>query len=121
MFSVCEVSGYLWNSFVYVGKNANETLEEQALVKELGKRGVVPKLMGNLCSNGYYLYADNWYTSERLFKHLSENGTVVCSTAIGNQLKVPQSLKEEPLEKGDYAFRQNGSMLMVRYKDKTMK
>ena len=37
MFSVCEVSGYLWNSFVYVGKNANETLEEQAFVKELGR------------------------------------------------------------------------------------
>ena len=36
-FSVCEVSGYLWNSFVYVGKNANETLEEQAFVKELGR------------------------------------------------------------------------------------
>ena len=31
---------------------------------------------------------------------------------------VPQSLKEEPLEKGDYAFRRNGNMLMVRYKDK---
>ena len=37
MFSVCEVSGYLWNSFVYVGKNANETLAEQAFVKELGR------------------------------------------------------------------------------------
>ena len=74
--------------------------------------------MGDLYSNGYYLYADNWYTSERLFKHLSENGTVACGTAIGNRLKVPQSLKEEPLEKGDYAFRRNGNMLMVRYKDK---
>ena len=27
-------------------------------------------------------------------------------------------MKEEPLEKGDYAFRRNGNMLMVRYKDK---
>ena len=78
IFSVCEVSVYLWNSFVYVGKNANETLEEQAFVKELGKSGaVVPKLMSDLYGNGYHLYVDNWYTSERLFKHLSENGTVV--------------------------------------------
>ena len=119
MFSVCEVSGYLWNSFVYVRKNANKTLEEQAFVKELGKSGaVVPKLMSDLYGNGYHLYVDNWYTSERLFKHLSENGTVACGTAIGNRLKVPQSLKEEPLEKGDYAFRRNRNMLMVRYKDK---
>ena len=68
MFSVCEVSGYLWNSFIYIGKNANETLEEQAFVKELGKSGaVVPKLMRDLYGNGYHLYVDNWYTSERLF------------------------------------------------------
>ena len=64
MFSVCEVSGYLWNSFIYIGKNANETLEEQAFVKELGG---VPKLMRDLYGNGYHLYVDNWYTSERLF------------------------------------------------------
>ena len=115
MFSVCEVSGYFWNSFVYVGKNANKTLEEQAFVKELGKSDpVVPKLMSDLYGNRCHLYVDNWYTSERLFKHLSENGTVACGTAIGNLLKVPQSLKEEPLEKGDYAFRRNGNMLMVR-------
>ena len=102
MFSVCEVSGYLWNSFVYVGKNAYETLEKQAFVKELGKSSAVfPKRMSDLCGNGYHLYVDNWYTSGRLFKHLSENGTVACGTAIGNWLKVPQSLKEEPLEKED--------------------
>ena len=43
---------------------------------------------------------------------------VVCGNAIGNRLKVPQPLKEEPLEKEDYAFRRSGNMLMVRYKDK---
>ena len=87
-------------------KNANVTLEEQAIVKELGKSSaVVPKLMSDLYSNGYHLYVDNWYASERLFKLLSENGTFACGTAIGNRLKVPQSLKEEPLEKGDYACR----------------
>ena len=74
--------------------------------------------MSDLYGNGYHLYVDNWYTSERLFKHLSENGTVACGNAIGNRLMVPQSLKEEPLEKGDYAFRRNGNVLMVRYKDK---
>ena len=75
-FSVCEVSGYLWNSFVYVGKNANKTLEEQAFVKKLGKSGaVVPKLMSDLYGSGYHLHVDNWYTSERPFKHLSENGS----------------------------------------------
>ena len=35
MFSLCDVICYLWNSFVDIGKDATETLEEQALVKEL--------------------------------------------------------------------------------------
>ena len=38
MFSVCQVSSYLWNSFVYIGKYAVETPVEQALVKQLGEK-----------------------------------------------------------------------------------
>ena len=37
MFSLCGVTGYLWNSLVYVGKDATETPEKQALVKNLEK------------------------------------------------------------------------------------
>jgi len=110
MFSVCEVTGYLWNSFIYVGKDALETPDEQAFVKQLGKSGaVVPKLMNDLYGYGYHLYVDNWYTSESLFTHLAENGTVACGTAKGSRLKVPQSLKSQPLPKGEYAFRWNGN------------
>ena len=50
--------------------------------------------------------------------HLEHNGTVACGTAMGNRLKVPSSLKTEPLEKGQHSFRRNQNMLMVRYKDK---
>ena len=32
MFSVCEVSGYLWNSFIHVWKNANEICPSLVLV-----------------------------------------------------------------------------------------
>ena len=49
MFSLGKVSGYLWNSFVYLGKETNISQEEQAIVKELGKSGeVVQKLMSGL-------------------------------------------------------------------------
>ena len=62
MFSICELSGYLWNSFVYVGKNANETIEEQAFVKQLEKSGaVVPKLMSGLYGNVYHLYGNVYH------------------------------------------------------------
>ena len=117
IFSLYEVSGYLWNSFVYLGKETNISQEKQAIVRELVKSGaVVPKLMSELYGKGHHLYLDNWYTSEKLFAHLEQNGTVTCGTAMGNRLKV--SLKTEPLEKGQYSFRRNQNMLMVRYKNK---
>ena len=66
MFSLSKVSGYLWNSFVYLGKEisypkkANISQEEQAIVKEFGKSGVVvPKLMSELYGDENHLYFDN--------------------------------------------------------------
>lgn len=67
MFSLCKFTGYLWNSFEYIGEDATETIEEQALVKELGKSDTVfPSLITDLRGNGYHLYVDNSSTSERL-------------------------------------------------------
>ena len=90
MFSLCEVCGYLWNSFVYCGKNSVETPEDAVLEKELGKSGaVIPKLKKDLYGKGYHLYIENWYTSENLFNHLQVNGTTACGTAMSNRLKAP--------------------------------
>ena len=119
IFSLCELSGYLWNSFVYLGKEAIMSNEEQEYIKKLGKSGaVVPKLMADLYGKGYHLYIDNWYTSEKLFHHLEENGTVACGTAMGHRLKVPKSMKEESLSKGEYTYRRDDNMLMIRLRDK---
>ena len=60
MFSLSKVSGYLWNSFVYLGKETNISQEEQAIVKEFAKSGVVvPKLMSELYGEENHLYFDN--------------------------------------------------------------
>ena len=54
MFSLCKFTGYLWNSFEYIVEDATETIEEQALVKELGKiNAVFPSLISDLRGNGY--------------------------------------------------------------------
>ena len=119
MFSLCEVSGYLWNSIFYVGKDAIETNEHKELAKNLGKSGaVVPKLMSGLFDKGYHLYIDNWYTGEKLLNFKKDCDTVACGTAMGNRIKAPKSLKDQPLEKGEWAFQRNDNLLMVRYKDK---
>ena len=111
--------GYLWNSFLYLGKEAIMSNEEQEYVKKLGKSdAVVPKLMADLYGKGYHLYVDNWCTSEKLFRHLEENGTAVCGTAMGHRLTVPKSMKEESLSKGEYTYRRDDNMLMIRLRDK---
>ena len=98
------VSGYLWNSFVYVGKDKVEMNEHKELAKNLGKSGaVVPKLMSDLFDKGYHLYIDNWYTSV-ITKFLRDQDTVACGTAMGNRIKAPKSFKDQPLEKGEWAL-----------------
>ena len=118
-FSLCESTGYMWNSFVYLGKPKNISHEESQLIKELGISGtVVSKLMSELYNKGYHLYMDNWYTSEKLFKHLEPNGTPACGTARKNRLSVPLSLNQQKLQKGAFSYRRNGNMLMMKYQDK---
>ena len=56
--------------------------------------------MSSLYNQGYHLYKDNWYTSEKLFRHLESEATVACGTPMGHRLKIPESLKEERLAKG---------------------
>ena len=85
---------------MYLRKNYNPTEDEINYERELSKSGaVVPKLMSSLYNQGYHLYLDNWYTSDKLFMHLESEGTVACGTVVGHQLKIPESLKKRDLKK----------------------
>ena len=74
--------------------------------------------MSDLFDKGHHSYIDNWYTSEKLLNSLRDRYTVACGTAMGNRIKAPKSLKDQPLEIGEWAFWSNVNLLMVRYKDK---
>ena len=74
--------------------------------------------MRDLFDKGYHLYIKNCYTSKKLLNFLKDRDTVACGTAVGNRIKAPKSLKDQPLEKGEWAFQRNDNLLMVRYKDK---
>lgn len=114
MFSLCETTGYLWNSYVYLGKEPDAAAADQQLIRRLGKIGaVIPRLMEGLLGKGYKLFVDNWYTSEELFSYLYENNTAICGTARKNRLKLPASLKTPRLAKGEHAFRRKDDMLAV--------
>ena len=79
---------------------------------------VEPKLVSELYHKGCHVCMDNWYTSEKLFEHLEANGTVACGPARKCQLPVPASLQIQKLERDEPAYRQDGSMLMMKYQDK---
>ena len=119
LFSLCEDSGYLWNSFVYLRRNPGNDNENLELKNRTGKTGViVVSLAKNLFGLGYKLYVDNWYTSEALFNYLYENQTCAIGTARKNQMQLPKSFMNEKLKKGEFSFRRNENMLALCYQDK---
>ena len=92
LFSLCEDSGYCWNSYVYLGKNVLITDEEKAIQKEVGKTGlVVINLLKELFGSERKLWVDNWYNSESLFRLLEVNNIAACGTAKINRISVPKS------------------------------
>ena len=117
LFSLCESSGYVWNSFVYLGKEPDRLGGNPALERRLGKSGaVVPRLLEGLMGLGYNLYVDNWYTSQELFSYLRENGTVACGTARKNRIKLPRDFTSAPLD--NHSLRRNGNLVAIRFHDK---
>ena len=117
-FSLCKTSGYLWNSYVSLGK-VNNSPGDAAYTEELGKSGViVPKLMSELYNKGYHVYMDNWYTNLKLFQHLESNGTAACGTAWKERIMLPRSLRNESLKDRESAFRRSDNVMMLWYRDK---
>ena len=84
LFSLCEDSGYLWNSFVYLGKTTINENQHQ-LERRNGKSGiVVTSLLSDILGLGCKLFVDNWYASEALFDYLYENKTCAVGTVRKN-------------------------------------
>ena len=85
MLSLCEDSGYLWNSFVYLGKNPGNDNENLELKNRTGKTGVIlVSLAKDLFGLDFQLYVDNWYTSEALCNYLHEYQACATGTARKN-------------------------------------
>ena len=119
MFSLCETAGYLWNSYVYLGKEPDAVATDMEMVRRLGKSGaVIPRLLEGLLGKGYKLYVDSWYPSQELFSFLYENETAACGTARKNRLRLPASMTKPRLAKGEHVFRRKDDMLAVRLNDK---
>ena len=107
MFSLCDTTGYLWNSEVYIGRSfIHDTTIPTSVEKEIGKSGaVVLRLMEPLLGKGYHLYTDNWYTSFHLYRYLYDNKTVACGTLRKNRAQFPPEFLLKKLNRGESVFK----------------
>ena len=64
------------------------------------------------------MYIDNFCTSLRLAKCLTENGTNATGTIRENRKQFPLELKNTSLQKGEAAFYQHKSIVIVKYRAK---
>ena len=54
MFSLCETTGYLSNSYVYLGKVPNAVATDMEMVRRMGKNdAVILRLLEGLLGKGY--------------------------------------------------------------------
>ena len=73
---------------------------------------------GDVLCLGCKLFVDNWYTNETLFDYLYENKTCAVGTVRKNRLKLPNSVTNEKLGRGQFTFKRKENMLVVCYQDK---
>ena len=89
-------------------------MEEGALIMDR----IPATLMERYFGKGHNLYIDNIYTSLRLAEYLIENGTNVTGTIRENRKQFPLGLKNKILQKGEAAFYQYDSIVIVKYRAK---
>ena len=115
-FSLCDETGYLFSTEVYVGKNS---VDNEEYNKDLGKTGqVVMRLMDPLLDKGHNLFLDNWYTSFALFKALADRLTPACGTVRKNRARFPLTFTTKKLKQGQTLHVAKDQVLGLRFHDK---
>ena len=82
------------------------------------KERIPATLMERYFCKGHNLYIDNFNTSLRLAKYLIENGTNVTGTIRENRKQFLLELKNTIWQKGEAAFYQHDSIVIVKYRAK---
>lgn len=111
LYKLCTVDGYTYNIIVYTGKN-----ERNAQVSH--SEQIVHDLLKNIdAKDGYYLYADNFYSSLHLAESLFEQGIIYCGTMRSNRKGIPKSLPNK-MKRGDICGKQRNFLRIIKWMDK---
>ena len=79
---------------------------------------LVMRLIQPYLGNGHKLFVDNYYTSPILFHDLYPQQTGACGTMRVNRKGVPAELKTTKLKKGESVSMTNGTLQVLKWKDK---
>ena len=106
------LSAYTWGRKLYTGKEG-DTVERNLL------SSVMMELLDDnqLRHKGYIVYTDNFYFSPALFKSLLEEGFGACGTVHQNRKGIPVTIRSTALRKGEVHSTQDGSVLVLKWKD----
>ncbi|XP_064641303.1 piggyBac transposable element-derived protein 4-like [Lineus longissimus] len=116
-FEICESSsGYIWDFFVYTGKDT-EYRQEYRQMDSMGAK-VVLTLAHNLLGKGYTVNMDNFFSAPQLYDKLCESNTDAVGTLRANRKEVPKQLTGKRLKKGEIAALYCGKLMALKWKDK---
>ena len=111
-FELTTFDGYVLNIDIYSGK-------DDADVNDLGKTAqVFLSLMSEYLDKGYHVYADNYYNSFYLAKHLLGRKTYVSGTLRKDRKGNPTQVMNKRLKKGEVAWMTRDNISVVKWKDK---
>ena len=109
-------TGYCYKFDVYICKSKNDTNPV------LGKSAtVVLNLVKGLENKNYNVYFDNYYTSVPLLLALAEKGIGACGTIRANHKYYPKDVLTADVKRklrGTFAWRSNGLLLALMWKDR---
>lgn len=112
LFMLCDSSnGYCSRFEMYHGSQENQS--DKGKIYDLVMRLITPYL-----GRGHKLYVDNYYMSPILFHDLFQRQTGACGTMRVNRKGVPADLKTVKLKKGESVAMTNGTLQLLKWKDK---
>lgn len=122
-YELCEsLSGYLYNFFIYTGKNSNDTsADDVPPCADLGGKSskVVLDLLKGLEARGHSVTMDNFYNCPSLARYLKSLGFDCLGTLRPSRKNVPVDVSKLPknMPKGTIVARQCGDVAVIAWKD----
>ncbi|GBP76369.1 PiggyBac transposable element-derived protein 4 [Eumeta japonica] len=100
------------------GKCGNGGKSERPPPGVLHSTEVILNLLEGYLDKGHIIYADNFYNSPDLTRHLSERKTYICGTLRKMRKNLPKDVTNAKLKRGELAAKSCNDITVCKWKDK---